>query len=275
MWALVAVALATMAAPVSGTAETVSATERPEPAAALRPPINRPWLRYQTIGLMGAFDGEVAHLASLVTSPRRVIIAQKEFTIGRLAGHRVVVVLSGVGLINAAHTTQILIDRFGVDTVFFTGSAAPLVPDIGVLDSVISTETQQFTMDFRPLFPLGEVPFLRTSVFPSDPDLVELATRVAATIPGGTTVAGKILSGDRLAPAAGTEVLLQGIAVESEGAAVGQVCNLNGVPYVVIRTMSNTLADPNEFEKYQAQAALRSQQIALKMLQSIRRPSRW
>jgi adenosylhomocysteine nucleosidase len=227
--------------------------------------------RYRTIGILGAFDGEVAHLIDEMDTWYREKIAQKDFHVGTLAGHRGVIVLSGVGLINAAHTTQILIDRFGADAIIFTGSAAPLVDGIGVLDSVVSTSTQQFTMDFRPLFPLGIVPFLKTSVFPSDPTLVQVATEAAATLPEGSTFVGKILSGDQLAPSPETEVVLDGAAVESEGAAVGQVCYFNKIPYVVIRTMSNTLADPGEFEKYQEQAALRSQMIALKMLQLLRR----
>uniref|UniRef100_B8HSA5 adenosylhomocysteine nucleosidase n=1 Tax=Cyanothece sp. (strain PCC 7425 / ATCC 29141) TaxID=395961 RepID=B8HSA5_CYAP4 len=222
------------------------------------------------IGIMGAFDGEVAYLVQQMSAQRQIQFAGKDFYVGRLANQQVVVVLSGVGLINAAHTAQILIDRFRAGAIIMTGSSAPLVNTINVLDSVISTSTQQFSMDFRPLFPLGVVPFLSASTFPADPRLVKLAETAAKTLPQGKTYTGKILSGDQLAPSPATQALLKGVAVESEGAAVGQVCYLNRIPYVVIRTMSNTLNNPGEFEKYQAQAALRSQMIAIGILKLLR-----
>jgi adenosylhomocysteine nucleosidase len=226
--------------------------------------------RFAKIGILGAFDGEVAYLVDQMQARHRTAIAGKAFYRGKLAGKSVVVVLSGVGTVNAAHTAQILIDRFKVDAIIVTGSAGPLIKGIGVLDSVIATSTQQFTMDFRPLFPLGEIPFQKVSIFPADSLLIQLARRAAASLPEGKTYTGKILSGDQLTPSAAAQAILQGTAVESEGSAVGQVCYLNRVPYVVIRTMSNTLADPDEYAKYQASAARRSQTIVLGLLRALR-----
>jgi len=110
----------------------------------------------------------------------------------------VVLCKSGVGKVNAAVSTQVLIDQYQVDAVIFTGVAGALHPDLDIGDIVISTECQQHDVDASPLgFAPGEIPFQETSVFQADPHLVALAEEASEKASGGKTMKGKILSGDQ------------------------------------------------------------------------------
>jgi len=105
----------------------------------------------QTIGLMGAMDEEIALLLEKVERQEKVDAAGATFVKGVLHGRDVVVCKSGVGKVNAATTTQILIDRFGAETVWFTGVAGAVHPNLNVGDIVISSTCLQHDMDVRPL----------------------------------------------------------------------------------------------------------------------------
>lgn len=219
------------------------------------------------IGILGAFDGEVALLVKTMNVEQIFEIAEKQFYLGTLKGQRIVVVLSGVGLVNAAHTTQLLIDHFGVQRIIFTGIAGTLTEEIAIYDSLISTETQQFEADFTPLFPLGTIPFMKTSVFTADPELVQLAKIAASKLRKGRTFSGKIVSADKLLMPKEKQVFFKGMVMESEGAAVGHVCSLNHIPFVCIRTITDTQESVDSILVRAEKAATRSQRIVIGMLQ--------
>jgi adenosylhomocysteine nucleosidase len=228
------------------------------------------------IGIIGALDIEVALLLKQMISKKVVKRSGVTFFRGKLSGVPVVVCVSGIGKVNAAKTTQTLIDRFKVKAIIFTGVAGSIAPTLKIGESVISTKTQQYDVNFTAIgFPPGVIPGLKTSVFPAAPFLIRLAQRAARSIPQVKARLGKILSGDRFvasqAKAQRLRRLFGGVCVEAEGAATGQVCFLNKVPYVVIRTMSDR-ADrqaPQEFDRFTQLAARRSQLIVLKMLRAL------
>ena len=225
------------------------------------------------IGLIGAMVEEIRLMEEKLERETVTVKAGIRFMEGTLNGKPVVLCKSGVGKVNAAVCTQILIDRFGADAVIFTGVAGALDPSLDIGDVVVSTECVQHDMDASPLgFPRGTIPFADTSVFPADPELVRLAYEASKALPGGRVLKGRVLSGDQFV--ADRETVrrlheeLQGVCVEMEGAAVAQVCAMNGVPYVVIRSMSDK-ADGSahvNFAEFAVQAANRSCQIVNRML---------
>ena len=225
------------------------------------------------IGLIGAMVEEIRLMEEKLEQETVTVKAGIRFMEGTLNGKPVVLCKSGVGKVNAAVCTQILIDRFGADAVIFTGVAGALDPSLDIGDVVVSTECVQHDMDASPLgFPRGTIPFADTSVFPADPELVRLAYEASKALPGGRVLKGRVLSGDQFV--ADRETVrrlheeLQGVCVEMEGAAVAQVCAMNGVPYVVIRSMSDK-ADGSahvNFAEFAVQAANRSCQIVNRML---------
>lgn len=224
------------------------------------------------IGVIGAFDEEVALLLKQMAIKKVEKRAGITFLKGKLLGVPVTICASGVGKVNAAKATQILIERFKAKVIIFTGVAGALAPTLKIGDTVISTTTQQYDVDFAGIGLLpGNIPGLKTSVFPANPILIRLAKKAARNIHGVKARSGKILSGDQFIANRRKSLrlrrLFDGVCVEAEGAATGQVCFCNNVPYVVIRSMSDR-ADrkaPKNFERFVRWAARRSQRIVLKM----------
>lgn len=224
------------------------------------------------IAVIGAMKEEIELLVSDMDVQGSTTIAGIEYREGSLYGKPVVLCMSGVGKVNAAVCTQILIDRFQADAVIFTGVAGALDPELTIGDLVISSDCMQHDMDVTALgFDRGIIPYAETSVFQADSNLIELAKSASKDFEGRTKV-GRILSGDQFI--ASRELVaelyksLQGTCTEMEGAAVAQVCHLNGIPFVIIRSMSDQ-ADGKahvNFAEFTVQASEHSYQIVKQML---------
>ena len=129
-----------------------------------------------TIGLIGAMDEEVAILKEQMTDTKEMTKAGMTFVEGNLWGLKTVVVVSGIGKVNMAVCTQILIDIFSVDTVINTGVAGSLNNTLEIGDIVLSRCAQQHDMDVSPLGdPVGIIPRMDESIFAADETLVKLA----------------------------------------------------------------------------------------------------
>ncbi|WP_028313108.1 5'-methylthioadenosine/adenosylhomocysteine nucleosidase [Derxia gummosa] len=189
--------------------------------------------------------------------------AGREFFVGEIAGHEVVAVLSGIGKVAAAITATMLLDRYGVGAVVFTGVAGGVGDGVRVGDIVIADALVQHDMDARPLFPRFEVPLTGKALFAADARLATLARDSArqviandlATEVGADALAefgldaprvhdGLIASGDQFIADAGKAAQLRAdlpglLAVEMEGASVAQVCADHGMPLAVMRTISD------------------------------------
>jgi adenosylhomocysteine nucleosidase len=199
------------------------------------------------IGLIGAMDEEIALYLEAMGESTASTRAGITYYEGVLAGKPVVLCKSGVGKVNASVCTQQLIDHYGVDAVFFTGVAGAVHPELNIGDIVVSTDCLQHDVDVTALgFQPGQIPFIEKWVWEADPRFVELAVQSAEEVgarEGFRVVTGRILSGDQFV--ADREKVqwfyrqFQASCVEMEGAAVGQVCAMNGVPFVVVRAMSD------------------------------------
>ena len=99
------------------------------------------------IGIIGAMDEEVEQIVAVMDIEREETKAQMTFKAGKLAGKDVVIVRSGIGKVNAAVCTQILVDDFGVDYVINTGIAGSLKNEINIADIVISDDVPHHDMD--------------------------------------------------------------------------------------------------------------------------------
>jgi adenosylhomocysteine nucleosidase len=233
-------------------------------------------MAFSKIALIGAMNEEIELLVGhmeQVTSSTKAGITFRE---GNFLSKKVIVCRTGVGKVNAAVTTQILIDYFGVEVVIFTGVAGALDPELNIGDIVISNECMQHDMDVTPLgFAKGVIPYEEKSIFPADVELVELAAAAGNRLFEGRVKRGRVLSGDQFI--ASREVVgelhkvLEGMCVEMEGAAVAQVCSMNAIPYVVIRSMSDR-ADGSahvNFAEFTAQASENSYKIVEDMVRHL------
>ncbi|WP_270172076.1 5'-methylthioadenosine/adenosylhomocysteine nucleosidase [Paenibacillus sp. SYP-B4298] len=233
-------------------------------------------MAYGTIGIVGAMNEEIELLIRHTEIRQTITKAGMTFYEGQLQGQNLWFAKSGVGKVNAAVCTQLLID-LGAECILFTGVAGALDPRLDIGDIVISTSCMQHDMDVTALgFARGVIPYQEVSDFPADAELIRCAEQVSRRLFDGRYYTGKILSGDQfIASREAVKELheqLGGMATEMEGAALAQVCHMNDIPYVVIRSMSDK-ADGSahvNFAEFTIQASSHSYQIIEAMLESLK-----
>ena len=130
----------------------------------------------KTIGIIGAMSEEITYLKEKIEIVTTKNIIGLDFHVGKYCGNSIVLVISGIGKVNAAVCTQVLIDHFGVDYIINTGCAGAIHPELGIGDILISTDAVQHDMDVSALGdPIGTIPRLAESYFRADEMLVKLA----------------------------------------------------------------------------------------------------
>jgi adenosylhomocysteine nucleosidase len=199
--------------------------------------------------IVSAMQEELAAVLALMPHDGKQVVAGREFWSGALHGREVVVVLSRIGKVAAATTATVLVERFGVDEIVFTGVAGGLARGIGVGHVVVADRFLQHDLDASPIFPRFEVPLYGTSTFDCDPALTQRLVNAARTaLPGVHLHRGLVVSGDRFVATTAESRALQAalpeaLAVEMEGAAIAQVCHDYGIPFAAARTISDRADD--------------------------------
>ncbi|MCD9024251.1 5'-methylthioadenosine/adenosylhomocysteine nucleosidase [Cohnella silvisoli] len=233
-------------------------------------------MTYGTIGIMGAMQEEIELLLAQLDNRLTEQHAGITYHRGEFQGKKVVLTRSGVGKVNAAVCTQILIDRFGADAIIFTGVAGAVDPQLNIGDIVISTSSLQHDVDVTALgFPRGTIPYQEVSEYPSDSGLIALAEAAGQKVYADRCLTGKVLSGDQFiadrSTVKGLYDELGGACTEMEGASVAQVCYMNNIPHVIIRSMSDK-ADGSahvNFAEFTVEAANRSFAIVNEMVKAL------
>ncbi|MGJ7554427.1 5'-methylthioadenosine/adenosylhomocysteine nucleosidase [Variovorax sp. RB3P1] len=234
------------------------------------------------VAVVAAMHEELGALLAQMPDEQRVRVAGRDFWVGHLHGQPVVAVLSRIGKVAAAVTATVLLERFGVRAIVFTGVAGGLAPGVNVGDVVVATELLQHDMDASPIFPKHEVPLMGLSRFAADAaisdalsDVVRRVLRDPVALIGQAGVdefglsspkvhRGLLVSGDRFVSTTAESAALQrelpdALAVEMEGAAVAQVCHDYGVPFAAMRTISDRADDAahGDFARFVAVVASR------------------
>lgn len=233
-------------------------------------------MTFGTIGIIGAMQEEIELLLARMEGKFTDTRAGIAYHRGEIMGKKVVLTRSGVGKVNAAVCTQILIDRYGADAIVFTGVAGAVDPELDIGDIVISSSSVQHDVDVTALgFARGTIPYQETSEYPADSALADLAETTGRQLFPGRCRRGKILSGDQfVADRAVVGALYEqfgGACTEMEGASVAQVCYMNGIPHVIIRSMSDK-ADGSahvNFAEFTVEASNRSFAIVEAMLKAM------
>lgn len=220
-------------------------------------------LRPPRLGIISALHQEQAGLIDAMTDVQVEQRGMRDYTCGLLWGKPVVCVLARLGKVAAAATVATLIERFQVTHIVFTGVAGAAGAGIKPGDIVVADALVQHDMDATPLFPRYEVPLLGQTAFATDLHLSDalhaaargfVATDLQQAIGADDHAAfrleqaavrrGLIASGDEFIDSRARlrelrEAFPALLAVEMEGAAVAQVCFEFGVPFAVIRTISD------------------------------------
>lgn len=225
------------------------------------------------IGIIGAMEEEVILLREQIQNLNTHTLAGFEFYSGQLSGRDVVVLRSGIGKVNAAMSTTLLIDHFAPSAIINTGSAGGFHTDLEVGDIVISRSVCHHDVDVTPFgYAHGQVPGLPACFVP-DPELINKAKASIEALGEVTHMHGLIASGDRFMHLVEDVESTRGkfpemIACEMEAAAVAQVCHQFEVPFVIIRALSDIAGKENvvAFDAFLAKAADHSTRVILEMI---------
>lgn len=228
------------------------------------------------IAIIGAMEEEVTLLRDQIENTQTEVIAGCEFTTGMIQNIEVVLLKSGIGKVNAAMSTSILLERFKPDAIINTGSAGGYNPDLKVGDLVISSEVRHHDVDVTAFgYEYGQVPQLPPA-FTADLSLMEAASKAARKLEGIQAVTGLIATGDsfmndpeRVEFVRGKFKDLQ--AVEMEGAAIAQVAHQFNIPFVVIRSLSDIAGQESHisFDEFLETAAVNSANLVLDIVKGI------
>ncbi|MFG6330898.1 MAG: 5'-methylthioadenosine/adenosylhomocysteine nucleosidase [Lachnospiraceae bacterium] len=201
------------------------------------------------IGIIGAMEEEVTALRGKLENVKMLRKASMDFYSGTLNGVEAVIVRSGIGKVNAGICTQILADVYQVDAVINTGIAGSLKAEIDIGDIVVSSDALQHDMDATGFgYEPGVIPRMETSCFAADTELMEKAKAACEeAVPEIRVFSGRVVSGDQFISDKGVKERITrqfgGMCTEMEGAAIAQAAYLNGIPFVIIRAISDKADD--------------------------------
>ncbi len=198
--------------------------------------------------ILAALDGELTTIRSALIKPEERDWRGLPVVCGSLPGTRgasteVVVGRTGVGKVQAALLAQHLIDRHDPERIIMAGVAGSLRNDLDVGDAVIATATVQHDIDVTSLgFAPGAVPYTNYHVVACDPLMPSIASRLVRQA-RERIVTGIVASGDQFIDTPEVRARLARVydaaCVEMEGAAVGFVAHVNGVPFSLLRIISD------------------------------------
>lgn len=227
------------------------------------------------IGIIGAMEEETRVLKNAFKEREDWSKAGASFSAGKIEGHDIILVQSGIGKVNAAIATTLLINDYEAEMVINTGSAGAIDASLVIGDIVVSTELSYHDADARVFgYQMGQVPQMPAR-YQANQELIQVTNHAAKKV-GLKPLTGLIVTSDSfIAGTAQTnhikEYFPDALVSEMEGAAVGQVCYQFKIPFVIIRAVSDTADHAAEvsFEQFIVEAGLKSADMVLEMIKSL------
>jgi adenosylhomocysteine nucleosidase len=225
-------------------------------------------MQEKTIGIMGAMPEEIEEVVRLLENKTALLIGMRTYFSGTINGIKTVVVFSRWGKVAAATTVSTLILQFKITELIFTGVAGAVSPMLKTGDIVVAQRLIQHDMDARPVMPQFEIPLLKKTYFEVPEEKIKIATAAVAGfissiqhdreledigIASPKFYTGDIASGDKFFSSTQErdrllEKLPGLLCVEMEGAAVAQVCYEYGLPFTIIRSISDAADDTSHID---------------------------
>lgn len=204
------------------------------------------------LGIIGAMEQEIESLLRAMTSQKVTEKAGSTFYEGKLEGRDTVVVRCGIGKVNAALCAQILCDVFSVTHLINTGIAGSLCNDLDIGDLVVSSDAMYHDFDCCHFgYAAGQVPGMPIS-FPADEQLIQYALNAVESVHPGHGKLGRVASGDQFVSQKEKKSAIiattGALCTEMEGAAIAHTAYRNGVPFVILRAISDKADDSAEMD---------------------------
>ena len=221
------------------------------------------------IGIIGAMKIEVESLADMLENRRDSVCSGITFHEGNIGDRELVLAVSGVGKVFAALCAQTMIIKYGADIIINTGVAGGLHPDLKICDAVIATRVVQHDMDTSALGdPIGLLSGINLVYLDADEGIVSTLEECVSQA-DTKYLKGTIASGDVFVASEDKKRFIRdnfdAYACEMEGAAIGHACFVNGIPFGVLRTISDG-GDDMDFMTFSGIAAEKGKEIIFKFL---------
>ena len=206
------------------------------------------------IGIIGAVVEEAEAIKKEIKEIKEIketVISGISFFTGKFNDRDVVFVQSGIGKVNAAITATLLIEKFKVSEVIFSGVAGSLDERLKVGDVVIGHDIVQHDVDATAFgYKMGQIPQMKEWAFESDKELVEKAGNINDF--DHRIFFGRILTGDQFVSKKDVKIRLgkdfEALCVDMESGSVAQVCTRLGVKFLIIRSISDSITDESDME---------------------------
>lgn len=223
-----------------------------------------------TIGIICAMDSEFELIKTALSHGETRTSGLLTFYVAEKGGRRIVAATCGIGKVNAAACTQMLISKYHADCVINSGVSGALSDKLHIMDIVVADEVMYHDLEERFLNDY----FPHCGRFPAD-DRLNALVRALCEEQDVPCVTGRVVSGDQFISDSTVKTAIvantQGITTEMEGAAIGHVCYLNQIPFAVVRCISDGADDNGEmdFDTFVVHAAQRCAKITLGLIERI------
>jgi adenosylhomocysteine nucleosidase len=220
------------------------------------------------LGIIAAMAIEAELIVASMTDPKVEKCGGINYTVGMIGETEVVCAVCGVGKVFAAMCAEAMIVKYAPDYIVNTGVGGTLTHELSIGDVAVSRAVVQHDMDTSPLGdPVGLISGINIIEIPASPELAAKICSIAKNA-GVKTLCGIIASGDKFVADADVKRKIidnfSAVVCEMEGAAVGQVCYVNNVPFAVVRAVSDD-ADGGACEDYPT-FARKSAEVSAKMI---------
>ena len=228
------------------------------------------------IGIMGAMREEIEPILELVDEiDGEIEYGNNQYYKAKFDGVELVIAYSKIGKVNSALTASVMIEKFEIDLLLFSGVAGAINTDLKIGDLIIATKLCQHDLDITAFgHPFGYVPESKIFV-ETDKKLNQIAKNVANKL-NKKLLEGVIATGDQFIAnpekKEWIKTTFQADALEMEGASVGFVCDLLGTPFFVLRAISDS-ADMDagfDFDKFLEGSAKESAEFLIEMIKEIK-----
>ena len=229
------------------------------------------------LGIIGAMEQEVETLLLQMENKNAETVAGSTFYEGKLSGLDVVVVQCGIGKVNAALCVQILCTKYGITHAVNTGIAGSLCADLNIGDLVVSQDAMYHDFDCVHFgYPHGKVPGMDVVSFPADDAMIKLAYDAAQKVHPEHVTIGRVASGDQFVAEQDLKDRIiantQALCTEMEGTAIAQTAYRNGIPFVILRAISDK-ADNSaqmDYPTFERQAAHRCAAVTMALAAALK-----
>ena len=226
------------------------------------------------LGIIGAMVEEITPLLEAVGEYKESKIANNTFYEASFCGHNLVIVYSKIGKVNSTLTATMLIEKFGVEKVIFSGVAGGINDSLKIGDLIIASKLVQHDVDITAFgHPFGYIPESGDFI-ESDKSLNAIAHSVADELKQ-KLLEGIIATGDQFIADVKRKNWIRETyhadALEMEGASVAYVCKTLDIPFCVLRAISD-VADMDagfSFDEFLQSSAKESATFVLKMVEKI------